>query len=286
MRRILKALVGLIILGVAASILVFWWAPTRSQALFDKILNRPPQPDPIVYKEEKTVRIPEGASNKEIAALLAAQGLMTEEQFIAAQENFPSDKFDFLQDRPKGTDFEGYLYPDTYRFFASSTPEQILDRMLSNFDKKLTPQMRADIKAQGKTVSEIIIMASLIEKEAPISYAKQDNKDAKLVSGIFWNRIKIGQPLQADATLTYILESGKSKHTFAETRTDSPFNTYINRGLMPSPIANPGYLAIEAAIYPTPTNYHYFLTPNNSKQMIYAVTYEEHLVNKRKYLSN
>lgn len=284
MRKLFSLVIKFLILGGIVSFLFFQMAPTRSQALLDKIFNRPPKPESIVYKEEKTVRIPEGASNKEIAALLAAQGLMTEEQFAAAQEY--SFDFDFLQDRPKGTDLEGYLYPDTYRFFASSTPEEILGRMLGNFDKKLSAQMRSDIKAQGKTISEIIIMASLIEKEAPISYAKKDNKDAKLVSGIFWNRIKIGQPLQADASLTYILESGKSKHTFAETRTDSPYNTYINRGLMPSPIANPGYLAIEAAIYPTPTNYHYFLTPTNSKEMIYAVTYEEHLANKRKYLSN
>jgi len=281
--KIILILIALLTIG---GFLVYKVAPTRSQVFLDKILGREPEPEPIVYQDEITVRIPEGSNNKEVAKLFAAAGLLDEEEFLKAQEDYPSERFDFLADRPAGTDLEGYLYPDTYRFFASSTPEEILDKMLNNFDKKLTPGLRAEIAAQGKTISEIVIMASLVEKEAPIFYAQKDNTDAKIVSGIFWRRLRNNQALQSCASLAYILGVNKPQYSTADTQIPSPFNTYLNRGLTPSPIANPGYLALEAAIYPTPTNYNYFLTPAGSRSMVYAATYEEHLVNKNKYLPN
>lgn len=284
MKSVSKIILLLIVLLLLGGLLVYKVAPTRSQVFLDKIFGRQPEPDPIVYQEEKTVRIPEGSNNKEIINILVTAGLLTEEEFLQAQANYPNERFDFLTDRPAGTDLEGYLYPDTYRFFASSTPEDILTRMLSNFDKKLTPELRTEITAQGKTINEIVTMASLVEKEAPIFYAKNDNTDAKIVAGIFWRRIKNNQALQSCATLAYILGVNKPQYTTADTQTPSPFNTYIHTGLPPSPISNPGLLAIEAAIHPTATNYNYFLTPAGSKEMVYAVTYEQHLANKQKYL--
>ncbi|MDD2257837.1 MAG: endolytic transglycosylase MltG [Patescibacteria group bacterium] len=286
MNLISKIILILLILLAFGSLLAYKVAPTRSQVFLDKIIGREPEPEPIVYQEELTIRIPEGSSNKEVAKVLAASGLFSEEDFLKAQKNYPSEGFDFLVDRPAGTDLEGYLYPDTYRFFASSTPEEVITVMLKNFDKKLTPDLRAEIIAQGKTISEIVIMASLIEKEAPIFYAQKDNTDAKIVSGIFWRRLENNQALQSCASLAYILGVNKPQYSLADTQTPSPFNTYLNRGLTPSPIANPGYLALEAAIYPTTTNYNYFLTPVDSKKMIYSATYEEHLINKNKYLPN
>lgn len=253
--------------------------------LFDRVLNREPE-SPIIYKEEKTLRVIEGWRNKDIANLLIKNNLATNDEFIKAQKDYDLNQFAFLADKPKGTDLEGYLYPDTYRVFASSSASEIITKMLTNLDKKLTPKMRSDIKAQGKTINEILTMASIIEKEAPISYAKNDNQDAKIISGIFWQRIKIGQALQSCATLAYILGVDKEQYSEADTKVVSPYNTYLNRDLPPGPIANPGILAIEAAIYPTPSNYNYFLTPTNSKTIIYAATYEEHLRNKNKYIGN
>ncbi|BFD25218.1 MAG: endolytic transglycosylase MltG [Candidatus Parcubacteria bacterium] len=279
--KIILALIAFLLVG---GVIIYQVAPTRSQVFFDNILGREPEPEPVVYQEEKTVRIPEGANNKEVAKILAAAGLLTEEEFLEAQWNYPSERFDFLADRPAGTDLEGYLYPDTYRFFASSTPEDILTRMLSNFDRKLSADLRAEISAQGKTISEIVTMASLVEKEAPIFYAQNDNADAKIVAGIFWRRIENNQALQSCASLAYILGVNKPQYTTADTQTPSPFNTYLHRGLTPSPISNPGILAIEAAIYPSDTNYNYFLTPAGTKDLVYAVTYEQHLANKSKYL--
>lgn len=257
---------------------------SRINRAFDRILGNQPAPSPIIYKEEKTLRIIEGWRNRDISALLVKNNLATAEEFVQAQKNYDISKFSFLADKPKSTDLEGYLYPDTYRVYASSTVTEIITKMLSNLDQKLTPKMRADIASQGKTINEILTMASIIEKEAPISYLKKDNKDAKIISGIFWNRIDNGQALQSCATLAYILGVDKAQYSEADTKIESPYNTYQNRDLPPGPIANPGILAIEAAIYPTPSNYNYFLTPTNSQDIIYSVTYEEHLRNKNKYL--
>lgn len=249
----------------------------------DRILGRN-KPDSIVYKEEKTLRVIEGWRNRDIAKQLQEKLSITEEDFLIAQKNYDYNKFSLLSDKPKNTDLEGFLYPDTYRVFASSTATEVIDKMIANLDKKLTPKMRADIIAQGKTINEILTMASIIEKEAPISYNQGDNRDAKIISGIFWRRIKNNQALQSCATLAYILGVDKEQYSEADTKVDSIYNTYLNPGLPPGPIANPGILAIEAAIYPIPSNYNYFLTPSGSKDIVYASTYEEHLRNKNKYL--
>jgi UPF0755 protein len=253
--------------------------------LFDRVLGRK-SVSQIVLKDEKTLRVIEGYRNSDILNLLIKNNLVTADEFAVAQKSYNLSKFSFLDDKPKETDLEGYLYPDTYRVYASSTASEIITKMLSNFDQKLTTKMRADIKAQGKTISEIVTMASIIEKEAPISYSTGDNRDAKIISGIFWRRIKSGQALQSCATLAYVLGVDKAQYSEVDTKTRSPYNTYQNPGLPPGPIANPGILAIEAAIYPTPSNYNYFLTPTDSREIIYAATYDEHLRNKNKYLKN
>lgn len=236
-------------------------------------------------REEKVIRVIEGWRNADIAKKIIELNLASQKQFTEAVNVDYADQFSFLHDKPKGTDLEGFLYPDTYRVFASSTMDEVIIKMLSNFDKKLTSKMRADIAAQGRTINEVITMASIIEKEAPISYQTKNIDDARIVSGIFWNRIKAGQALQSCATLAYILGVNKPQYSEADTKIESPYNTYQNPGLPPGPIANPGILAIEAAIYPITTNYNYFLTPSGSKELIFSKSYEEHLQNKNKYLN-
>lgn len=253
----------------------------------------------IEPRQEKTVRLIEGWTSRDMGQYFESQGIWQSEEFLEVagfpQVNYSREKdlppledfsndFSFLNDKPKDRGLEGYLYPDTYRIYATSSPRELIVKMLQNFDKQLTPQMRTDIKKQGKTIYEIVTMASLLEKEAPINYASGDNRDAKIISGIFWNRIKYGQALQSCATLAYVLGVNKAQYSTADTQIDSPYNTYQNRGLPPGPISNPGILAIEAAIYPSSTNYNYFLTPAGSKDIIYATTYNEHLRNKNKYL--
>jgi UPF0755 protein len=280
------------LLGLAIFIVIVFFVVnstinnSEAFSIFDRVLNRKPAPSPIIYKEEKKLRIIEGWRNGDISNLLVKNNLGTNDDFVNAQKDYDISQFSFLKDKPKNTDLEGYLYPDTYRVYASSTVSEIITKMLNNFDQKLTVKMRADIAAQGKTISEILTMASIIEKEAPISYIKSDNRDAKTISGIFWRRIKAGQALQSCATLAYILGVDKAQYSEADTKINSPYNTYKNPGLPPGPISNPGILAIEAAIYPTISNYNYFLTPTGSKEIVYSATYDEHLRNKSKYLGN
>ncbi|PKM87818.1 endolytic transglycosylase MltG [Candidatus Falkowbacteria bacterium HGW-Falkowbacteria-2] len=258
------------------------------------------EPVTIAPREEKTVRFIEGWTNKEIAQYLEGQGLWQSEEFLetvgfpqidySQEADLPQPvdlaaRYEFLKDKPANRGLEGYLYPDTYRVFAaSSTPEELVIKMLNNLDRRLTPKMREDIASQGKTIYEIMTMASILEREAPINYATGDNEDARIIAGIFWDRIKVGQALQSCASLAYILGVNKPQYSAEDTAIESPYNTYKYRGLPPGPISNPGILAIEAAIYPTKTNYNYFLTPAGTSDIVYAVTYQEHLNNKYKYL--
>lgn len=264
--------------------------------LVSEIFRKPPPENPIVLKPERSVRLLEGWTNADMANYFEKEGVWSSEEFLSLvgddskQKNLRAsleleDSFDFLKDRPADRGLEGYLYPDTYRVFIDEAEsEELIVRMLENFDNKLTPQMRIDIAKQEKTIYEIITMASLIEKEAPINYATGDNKDAKIIAGIFWNRIKYGQALQSCASLAYVLGVNKPQYSSEDTQIESPYNTYKYRDLPPGPVSNPGILAIEAAIYPTESDYNYFLTPAGTKDVVYATTYEQHLVNKNKYL--
>lgn len=276
----------LIVIIIFLTVSSFFKTDSKAANFLDNFLGKKPEPVKIIPREEKTIRVIEGWRNSDISKELLKKGLSTEKDFNAAVKKDYSADFSFLADKPAGLDLEGYLYPDTYRVYASSTAEEVIVRMLENFDKKLDAQMRADIVAQGKTIHEILTMASLIEKEAPISYQGGDLDDARIVSGLFWNRIKSGQALQSCATLAYILGVNKEQYSEADTKIESPYNTYQNPGLPPGPIANPGILAIKAAIYPIKTNYNYFLTPSGSKDLIFSITYEEHLRNKNRYLNN
>lgn len=290
--KIKRKIVLLIIIAVFALVFSFLGIFALSAYRASKVKPTPPPPRP----EENAVLL-EGWTLKQIDEYFKNSGKWSGDEFFAAagyknvygsasKQELSGDwlkQFSFLSDKPENLSLEGYLFPDTYRIYSSSTPEEIVSKMLVNMDRKLTPQMRDDIEASGKTIHEILTMASIIEKEAPI-YAQKDAKEAKIISGIFWNRIKIGMGLQSDATLSYIFDDNKPVHSGEELEVDSLYNTYKYRGLPPGPIANPGLIAIEAAIYPAKTSYYYFLTTLDGSAIYYAKTYDEHLKNKYKYL--
>lgn len=235
----------------------------------------------IPPRPEVTIKIIEGWNLKQLASYLDSFGGVLASSSVdigtLTVADFKDD-YSFLSGLPARNSLEGYLFPDTYRIYASSSAKDIAYKMLDNFDNKLTEKMRQDIVSQHKTVAEIIIMASIIEKEVTAS------TDMDIVSGIFWDRISNGQALQSCATLAYILGENKPQYSYEETRTPSAYNTYLHRDLPPGPIANPGLMAITAAIYPKDTNYNYFLSDPKTGDTIYASTYDEHLQNKNKYL--
>ena len=234
--------------------------------------------------KEKKIKIIEGWNVRDIDKYLADMSIISDGEFIQLSKkgirNYESGimEFEFLNDAPQSASLEGYLFPDTYRIYQDATAEDIIQKMLDNFDKKMTNEMRDEIKKQGKTIYEIIAMASIIEKEV------RTQEDMDIVSGIFWDRIKYGQPLESCATLAYILGINKKQYTIEDTKINSPYNTYQNRGLPPGPICNPGLNAIKAAIYPEFTDYNYFLSSKDKGETIFSKTFDEHNRNKAKYL--
>ncbi len=232
---------------------------------------------------EISLRFIEGWTIKDIANYLAKQkitdcGSCYKNNFldIAKVNNFKNN-YSFLANLPSQS-LEGFIFPDTYRFYKDATPNDILKKALDNFEKKLTPALRTEIAAQGKSLYDVIIMASIIEKEVP------EEADRKIVSGILWKRLKKKIPLQVDSSLKYIIgKKDKPALTLEELKIDSPYNTYKYRGLPPTPICNPGESAIRAAVYPKKSDYWYYLSTKNGKT-IFSKTLDEHNRNVNKYL--
>lgn len=233
---------------------------------------------------ERSIRIIEGWSLKDVGSYLEKNKVVSANDFLSLAKRplknwqFNFLKPDFLNDAPAQATLEGYLFPDTYRIFKQTAAEEIIYKMLVNFDKKLTPEMRQEINRQKKTIYEIVTLASIIEKEV------RSAEDMKIVAGIFWQRLKGGAALQSCATLAYVLGVNKPQYTLEDTKINSPYNTYKYRGLPPGPIANPGLNAIKAAIYPEFTASNYFLSDPATGKTIYSKTLAEHNANKLKYL--
>lgn len=202
----------------------------------------------------------EGATVRDMAAKIAAA--------------FPEiSSADFIS---AAQPYEGYLFPDTYIFQPDATADTIVSAMRANFDAKIAV-LESDITASGHSLSDIVTMASIIEKEADTPV------DRRIIAGILWRRIALGMPLQVDAVFGYINNRATYSPSFADLAVDSPYNTYKYKGLPPGPIASPGLDSIEAALHPTKTNYLYYLTGKDGL-MHYAATYAGQLANERKYL--
>lgn len=232
----------------------------------------------VVPVEEKKITIIEGWNLTAIEKYLEKEGFDFKDSVLDLKAKDFAEDFPLLGEASRSASLEGYFFPDTYRVYASSTLADVTEKALGNFSKKITSEMVADIKKQGRTLPEILTMASIIEKEV------KGERDMKIVSGIFWDRIKNGQGLESCATLAYILGENKTQYSEADTKIDSPYNTYRHRGLPPGPIANPGLVAIKAAIYPIYTDYNYFLNRLDNGETVFSRNYQEHLSNKAKYL--
>ncbi|MEK7558575.1 MAG: endolytic transglycosylase MltG [Patescibacteria group bacterium] len=207
------------------------------------------------------VTIPEGLSRKGMAIIFEKIiPTFDKEKFITETEND-----------------EGYLFPDTYLFFPNVATEEIISTMKLNFDKKIRP-LGDDIKKSGKTIKEVIIMASILEKEA------HTREDREIIAGVLWKRIQIGMPLQVDAPFVYYIGKGTYNLTTKDLKTDSPYNTYTRKGLPSGPIGNPGLDSILAAIYPKPSPYLYYLSDRDGN-IYYSANFEKHKKNKVLYIN-
>ena len=226
--------------------------------------------------EKIKITIPEGFNLKEIQERFEKFGLIEKDLSSFKIKDF-KEKFDFLKDAPDEANLEGFLFPDTYEFFYQTKEKEILEKMLKNFEKKLNQDLRGEIERQEKSIYQIIIMASMIEKEV------SDFEDKKLVSGILWKRLENQIPLQVDATITFITGKKTTKVLKEDLEIDSPYNTYKYRGLPIAPISNPGLDSILAAIYPKESQFWYYLsTPD--RETIFSKTLLEHNIAKAEYL--
>lgn len=208
---------------------------------------------------EEKIKIIEGWDLRDIFDEISKNKIYTKDQILTAifspkVQQFISD-FDYLGEKEKKNSYEGYFFPDTYKFNLETSPEDFVKSIFSNFDKKLTVDLRKEIERQKKTVADIVIMASIIEKEV------RNFNDKKIVSGVLWKRLKIGMPLQVDVEPS----------------------TYKSKGLPNSPICNPGIESIKAAIYPASTNYLYYLSTSKGTT-IFSETFDQHVAAKAKYL--
>lgn len=229
---------------------------------------------------ERNITIIEGWTIDDMAGYLDREGVVSEAEFKEAADRLMDKPLvSALADKPAGASLEGYLFPDTYRIFKGTTAEEIILKMLVNFDAKLTAELRADITARGQTIYNTVVMASILEREV------RHVTDLALVADIFYKRLAAGKALESDATLNYVLpaERRRAALTAEDLKNQSSYNTYIHTGLPPSPISNPGIKAIEAAANPKSNPYWFFLTTPEG-EAIFSNTYAEHLKNKQLYL--
>jgi UPF0755 protein len=225
----------------------------------------------------RTVTIPEGWTMFDIAAELDREGVCTREDFLAAAQDAS-----LISDlAPDVHNLEGFLFPSTYQFTRHTTCQQTVKRMVQNFravwESLNSPEPAAP--PVNLTPSQIVTLASLVERETP-------QKDERLlVAGVFYNRLKMGGPLQCDPTVAYALEllghPVKIVHS-KDLEIDSPYNTYKNAGLPPGPIANPGEASLRAALVPSQTDYLFFVANDNGGHF-FSKTLAEHNRNVARY---
>ena len=212
--------------------------------------------------ENKLIKLtlPEGITVKQMASI-------TEKKI----SEFDTGKYLELAEK-----LEGYLYPETYMIPETFSAEELIVLQQKTFNKIIKP-LQDDIEKSSLSLDEIVTLASLLEREA------NDEESMKMVSGILQNRLNIDMPLQADASIEYVLDKPLSQLLPQDLKIDTPYNTYLYKGLPPTPIGNPGIQAIKAVLFPIQSEYLFYITDNDGN-FHYAKTFSEHNRNIAKYL--
>lgn len=231
-----------------------------------------------------TVTIPEGWRMEQVAARLAEAGLGDEEEFLALMRS-PDYDYPWLTERPIGApqDLEGFLFPDTYNIPQGTSPAAVIEMMLHNFDRRVTPELRLAMIGQGMSFYEGLALAAIVEREAVKA------SERSTIAAVFLERLEIGMYLQADPTVSYAkgFDAGLGRwwtpmYEEDAQDVDSPYNTFLNGGLPPGPICSPGLSSIEAVAYPANTSYLFFVAKGDGSHA-FAETFEEHLANMARY---
>ena len=223
----------------------------------------------------RTITFREGLTIRQMAVLYEEKGFGPASEFVEAASS--PQRIRAID--PKAGDLEGYLFPNTYALPRRATAETLVDRMVAEFDKVLSPGLRERAAARGLSVRELVTLASIVEKETGTA------EERPLVAAVYSNRLRIGMGLQCDPTVIYALErAGRYDGNIrrADLGIDSPYNTYRYAGLPPGPIAAPGRAALEAAASPADVPFLYFVSRNDGTHA-FAATLDEHNRNVHKY---
>ncbi|MDR7870038.1 MAG: endolytic transglycosylase MltG [Tissierellaceae bacterium] len=217
--------------------------------------------------------IPEGYELEQVANKLSNEGIVDYTRFMelsSDKSNF-QDKFEFLNELDEGQSLEGFLFPSTYEIFTGSSEKEIIDKMLAEFEKVYESEIKSKLDEFDFTLNEAVTLASIVEREGKL------DSERPIMSGVFHNRLDIGMSLQSCATVQYILGERKEVLTTQETQIQSPYNTYINQGLPPGPIASPGKASLVAAVNPADVDYLFFVLTGSDGSHTFTKTYNEHL---------
>ena len=212
-----------------------------------------------------TVTIPEGWRMHMIAKRFAKDLGVDEEKILAICKDpgyIASKGF-------HAASLEGYLMPDTYNFYWQTDEQEIVDRMVDGFKNFLVDSLRQRIRASSMTLNQVITLASIVEGESDI------DAELPLIAGVYLNRLKKNMKLEADPTIQYLIPNGPRRLRYLDLRIDSPYNTYLNYGLPPGPVDNPGKKAILSVLYPDNSRYLYFVATGVGGHH-FSKTYSEH----------
>lgn len=222
--------------------------------------------------------IPEGYTIAQIADKLSDEGLIKKKKFLNLIKNGKFE-YDFLKEAQSGENhLEGYLYPETYTVELNASEEDIINAMLTQFETVYTKEFSARAKELGYTQNQIMVIASIIERECVV------DDERGTVASVIYNRLKEGMPLQMDSTVQYVLGKQKENLSYKDTEIESPYNTYTNTGLPPGPIGAPGIASIKAALYPEKTNYIYFVVDKKlDGSHVFSKDYNKFLKDKDEY---
>ncbi len=238
---------------------------------------------------EVSVTIPEGWTLSMIDTKLKDSGVLAEGESLADfkikdfQNKADANYFALFEGAPKEASLEGFLFPDTYRFYQNRSALEVAKKFLSNFQNKISSELNGQIQKTSLGYYKIITLASLVEAEIP------HEADRPLAAGIFWRRLNSSMPLQVDATIIYIKCEIKHladcrKLDKSDFKIKSSYNTYLTNGLPFGPIGNPGLSALKAVLYPEASAYWYYLSDLKTGQTIFSRTLEEHKAAQVEYL--
>ncbi len=231
---------------------------------------------------EVRVTIREGWRLEQTAQVLADNGVSTYDELMKAM-NTARLAYGVLSDKPGAVSLEGYIYPDTYQMNPRWSADQVVDLLVSTLDRRFTPEMRQQATARKLTIHQALTVASLVEREAMLA------SERPIVASVYLNRLAKNMALEADATVQYALGYDKTQQRWwpiiqlSQLRsTESPYNTYLRRDLPPGPICSPGLASIQAVLQPAKSNYLFYYAKGDGSHA-FAITFEEHLENQKKY---